>query len=289
MNDPAIPSNANALLREQGLRPRKRWGQNFLCDRNALDRIVRAAALQSDDRTLEIGAGLGALTRSLADFCSLVTAVEIDPLMEPILKKTLQNHPNVRLIFEDFLRLDTPSLLNEAFQDRRGLVVANIPYYITTPILERLLSNKHSIRRIVLLVQEEVAGRLCAPPGDENYGSMSVFAQYHANVSSLFKVSRNSFMPVPEVNSMVVQLEPYAAGAIDVKDEDVFFRVVHSAFGKRRKMLLNALLADFGKEGKSGLEKAMDDAGIDCSRRGETLSLKEFAKLAECIEHLGTT
>src|SRR5947207_6436991 len=195
MIDPASPSNANALLRAQGLRPRKRWGKHFLCDKNALDRIVRAATLQPDDRTLEIGAGLGALTRSLADLSVLVTGVEIDRLLEPILRETLAGRSNVRLVFEDFLKLDLSSLLDDAFGDPPGVVVANIPYYITTPILERLLEQKRRIRRIVLLVQQEFARRMGAKPATEDYGSMSVFAQYHARIEVVGTVSRHLFLP----------------------------------------------------------------------------------------------
>jgi 16S rRNA (adenine1518-N6/adenine1519-N6)-dimethyltransferase len=281
VNDPASPSNASALLRAYGLRPRKRWGQNFLCDRNVLDRIVRAAALQPGDNTLEIGAGLGALTRSLADFCESVTSVEIDRLLEPILRETLAGRDNVRLVFADFLQLDLPALLDQAFGPRSGIVVANIPYYITTPILERLLAHKARIRRIVLLVQQEFAERLAAKPGTEQYGSMTVFAQYHARVEMAGKVSRSVFLPPPEVGSAIVALTPVMPGTVAVRDETAFFRLVRAAFGQRRKTLLNALAG-----GDTGLDRPaagalLARAGIDPSRRGETLSLQEFARLAD--------
>jgi 16S rRNA (adenine1518-N6/adenine1519-N6)-dimethyltransferase len=278
--DPASLSNANALLRAQGLRPRKRWGQNFLCDRNVLNGIVRAAALTPGEHTLEIGAGLGALTQSLADFSAFVTAVEIDTLLEPILRETLAGRDNVRLVFEDFLKLDLPTLLDEAFGDDPGVVVANIPYYITTPILEKLLEQKQRVRRIVVLVQQEFAQRLAARENTEDYGSMSVFAQYHAKVELVSKVPRTVFLPQPEVASAVVALTPVSPGTVVVNNEAFFFKLVRAAFGKRRKTVLNAL-----STGDTGLDRAAAEAllakaGIDAGRRGETLSLEEFARLA---------
>ena len=278
--DPVLLSDANALLRAHGLRPRKSWGQNFLCDRNVMDRIVRAAALNPEDRTLEIGAGLGALTRSLAVSSSWVTAVEIDRLLEPILRETLADFPNASLIFEDFLKLDPTMLLDQAFSDTPGVVVANIPYYISTPILERLLAHKARVKRIVMLTQEEFAERLVAKPGTEAYGSLSVFAQYHARAEIVGKVSKHVFLPQPEVGSAIVRLEPVSPGTVTVEDEERFFRVVHAAFGKRRKTLLNALSS---KESGFTREEVVDmlrRAGIDGGRRGETLGIEEFASLA---------
>lgn len=292
MSDPASLSNANALLRAHGLRPRKRWGQNFLCDRNVLDRIVGAAALQSGEhtsspsvRTLEIGPGLGALTRRLAEASVFVTAVEIDTLLEPILHETLSDYPNVRLIFEDFLKRDLPVLLDEAFGEEPGVVVANIPYYITTPILERLLACKERIRRIVLLVQQEFGERMVAVQDTEDYGAMSVYVQYHTRIELVGKVSRNVFLPPPEVLSVIVALTPVVGGTVQVEDEDLFFRIVRAAFGKRRKTLVNALIG--GETGLTGRDRAsiealLTDAEIDIGRRGETLSLAEFARLANC-------
>jgi len=277
--DPASPSNANELLRAQGLRPRKRWGQNFLCDRNVLDRIVRAAALTPDSSVLEIGAGLGALTRALAASASRVTSVEIDHLMEPILADTLAGYDNVRLVFEDFLKLDIEQLLDDAFGDKPGVVVANIPYYITTPILERLLMHKTRVSRIVLLVQVEFADRLAAKPGTKDYGSMTVFAQYHTHVEIEFKVSRHVFLPQPEVGSAVVSFEPISPGSVIVSDEDRFFRIVRVSFQERRKTIANALMRGLDVN-RATAEGMLAAAGIDAGRRGETLSLEEFAHLA---------
>jgi 16S rRNA (adenine1518-N6/adenine1519-N6)-dimethyltransferase len=281
MIDPASPSNANALLRAQGLRPRKRWGQNFLCDRNVLDRIARAAALEPGDHTLEIGAGLGGLTRSLADLSVSVTTVEIDRLLEPILQETLEDKQNVRIVFEDFLKLDLATLLDEAFGDRPGVVVANIPYYITTPILERLIEHKHRIKRVVLLVQLEFAQRMVAEPGTEEYGAMSVYVQYHTSVELVGKVPRHVFLPAPEVSSAIVTLDPVTPGSVSVKDEALFFRLVRAAFGQRRKTVANALSSKETSMTRESVERVLNAAGIDPGRRGETLALAEFARVAD--------
>jgi 16S rRNA (adenine1518-N6/adenine1519-N6)-dimethyltransferase len=286
MTDPASPSNANALLRAQGLRPRKRWGQNFLCDRNMLDRIVRAAALEPGDKTLEIGAGLGALTRPLADHSVSVTSVEIDRLLQPILQETLAGKQNVHLVFEDFLKLDLASLLDDAFGDRPGVVVANIPYYITTPILERLIEYKRRIKRVVLLVQWEFAQRLAALPATEDYGSMSVFAQYHTRVELVGKVPRQVFLPPPEVSTALVTLTPVTPGSITVRDEALFFRIVRASFGQRRKTIANALSSKETSFDREAVDQILATAHIDPGRRGETLSLEEFAQVADAAAAL---
>jgi len=269
------------LLGAQGLRPRKRWGQNFLCDRNALERIVGAALLKPGDKVLEIGAGLGALTRSLADSALSVTAVEIDHLLEPILRETLADKPNVRIVYEDFLKLDLPAILDEAFGPGPGVVVANIPFYITTPILELLLEHKPRIKRIVLLVQQEFAQRMIASPGTKAYGSMSIFAQYHARVEIVTSVSRNCFLPSPEVDSAAIRFTPVSPGTVEVKDEARFFQIVHAAFQQRRKTLSNTLVAGRIVPNRESADSVLVALGIDTTRRGETLSLEEFAQLSD--------
>ncbi|HXG23966.1 MAG TPA: 16S rRNA (adenine(1518)-N(6)/adenine(1519)-N(6))-dimethyltransferase RsmA [Chthonomonadales bacterium] len=284
MIDPASPSITAELLRAHGLRPRKRWGQNFLCDRNVRDRIVRAAALRPEECVLEIGAGLGALTVGLAQACAKVTAIELDRRLAPILEQTLAGCQNVRLIFGDFLRLDLAELWEEAFtptggHPSRGVVVANIPYYISSPIVEALLAHKARLARIVLLVQQEFAARLLARPGTSDYGSLSVFVQYHAQVEDLGRVSPSVFLPRPEVSSAIVRLTPVLPGTVVVPEEALFFRLVRTAFGQRRKTLLNTLSRS-RELGRAVAEEALARVGIDAGRRGETLSLEEFAQLA---------
>ena len=291
MIDLSSPKQASKLLREHGLRPQKRLGQNFLCDRNTLDRIVRTAQLSPDDAALEIGAGLGALTLSLAEIASAVTTIEIDRHFEPILRQVTAPYPNVNLIFSDFMLLDLDALFDSAFGDQQGVVVANIPYYITTPILERLLAHKARIKRIVLLMQHEVAQRMAAAPGSDACGSMSLFAQYHAEVELVGVVPRTVFLPAPDVSSAIVALTPVVPGTVAVGDEARMFRVIRAAFGQRRKTLLNALLRapasfnlGFTTDDREAAEALLARAGIDGLRRGETLSLPEFARIADAFD-----
>ena len=290
MIDVSSPKQASELLRKHGLRPTKRLGQNFLCDRNTLDRIVRAANLPSDEPVVEIGGGLGALTLALAASSPSVTVIEIDRHLEPILAEVTAPYDNVHLIFQDFLRLDHTALFDSAFGARSGVVVANIPYYITTPILEILLAHKARLNRIVLLVQQEVAQRMTAPPGSDACGSMSLYIQYHANVELVGVVPKTVFLPAPDVSSAIVALVPAAPGTVLVNDEERMFHIIRSAFIQRRKTLLNALLrapASFGlgftMEDRTKVEELLERAGIDGGRRGETLSLHEFARISDAL------
>ncbi len=290
--DPVSPKQASELLQAHGLRPQKRLGQNFLVDRNTLDRIVRAADLQPHEPVLEIGGGLGALTLALAAVSPSVTTVEIDRHLEPVLRELTANTPNVRLVFADFLQKDsTGPLFDAAFGDKPGIVVANIPYYITTPILERLIEHKSRLRRIVLLVQHEFANRAVARAASDDYGAMSVYVQYHTHPEIVGTVPRTVFLPPPEVGSAILALDPMVPGTIAVRDEQRFFNIVRSSFAQRRKTLLNALLRapasfslGFGMDDRARVEALLARAGIDGNRRGETLSLEEFARLANLEE-----
>jgi 16S rRNA (adenine1518-N6/adenine1519-N6)-dimethyltransferase len=286
--DPISPKQASDLLRAHGLRAQKRLGQNFLIDRNTLNRIVQAAELQPDEPVLEIGGGLGALTLALAAAANTVTCIEIDQHLEPILRDVTAGIPNIELIFADFLRLDLPALFNSAFGDRRGAVVANIPYYITTAILEKLLVNKDRLKRIVLLVQQEFARRMIAAPGTEEYGAMSVWVQFHAQVQLVGTVPRTVFLPSPDVDSAIIALTPVLPGTVSVRDAERFSHIVRAAFGQRRKTLLNALMRapasynlGFGMNDREQIESLLARAALDGNRRGETLSLDEFARLAD--------
>jgi 16S rRNA (adenine1518-N6/adenine1519-N6)-dimethyltransferase len=283
------PKQASDLLKAHGLRAQKRLGQNFLCDRNTLNRIVGASNLTSRDPVVEIGAGLGALTLALADISLSVTSIEIDRNLEPILLAATADVPNVHLVFEDFLRMDVPQLFEEVFAGSLGTVVANIPYYITTPILEILLDNKRLLKRIVLLVQREFAERMAAPAGSDACGALSLYAQYHAKVELLGTVPNTVFLPAPDVNSEIVALAPVLPGTVIVKDEARMFALIRAGFGQRRKTLVNALMRapasfnlGFNMENRDVVEKVLDRAGIDGSRRGETLTLSEYARLADC-------
>lgn len=286
--DPVSPRQATDLLKMHGLRAQKRLGQNFLVDRNTLERIVRAADLQPDELVLEIGSGLGALTLALAAVSPRVTTVEIDRHLEPVLREVTAAHSNVHLVFADFLlKNSTGPLFDQAFGDRQGVIVANIPYYITTPILERLIEHKSRLRRIVLLVQHEFANRAVARHDTDDYGAMSVYVQYHMRPEIVGTVPRTVFIPSPEVGSAILALDPVVPGTVAVRDEQRFSHIVRAAFAQRRKTLLNALMRapasfdlGYGMDDRARVESLLARAGIDGGRRGETLSIEEFARLA---------
>lgn len=282
------PATVSALLRRHQLHPRKRFGQNFLVDGNTLAKIVDAAQVGPGDNVLEIGAGLGVLTQALALAAGVdgqVVTVEVDRDLLPALTETIADMPQVKVVHGDALALDWPQFAAQHFahapQPPHLKAVANIPYNITSPLLTGLLDAKELFGVVVLLVQKEVAQRLGAPPASPDYGALSVFAQFHAKVETVGIVSRRVFLPAPDVDSAIVRLTPHAALPAFVDDEAQFFAVVRAAFGQRRKALPNALSGDpalgWTRE-RAGDALAM--AGIDPQRRGETLSLAEFAALA---------
>lgn len=274
----ASSSQVKKLLAERGLHPRKRLGQSFLIDRNVLNRIVEASGAGPGVRILEIGPGLGVVTRELALRGAKVVAIEVDRHLQPVLAETLAGAGDVSLLFEDFLKVDLPKLLGGG----RWGVVGNLPYYITTPIIAKLLESKSLISSMLIMVQREVADRIAATPGSADCGSLSVLIQYHCEIERVMKVSRNVFYPIPDVDSELLKLTVRETPAVDVSDEALFFRIVRAAFGKRRKTLLNALSSspELGWD-KERAGQVLDSAGIDGSRRGETLSLEEFGRLTE--------
>lgn len=276
------------------VRARHRLGQHFLRDERILDQIVRAADLSGADTVVEIGPGTGALTEKLLDRAGQVVAIEIDQRMRPVLGVLEKSRGNLRVVWGDFMKLEWTDLGIAGPAGRGGAVkvVANIPYYITTPILLKLLQAPRLetmpleevaplAERFVIMVQEEVAERMLATPGSKSYGSLSVIVQYAASVERVCKVPRHAFVPRPKVESTVLRLFPRSRPPVDVSDPRVFFRVVRGAFGQRRKTLLNALVAaGFPRDCTLA---ACAAAGIDPGRRGETLSLAEFATLAARI------
>ena len=253
----------------------KKWGQNFLIRPDVVKNIAIAADIGEGDEVLEIGPGIGTLTQALAETKASVTAIEIDDRLLPILDKTLEDYENVRIIHGDILKID----INKEMNERSFTVCANLPYYITTPIIMRLLEERLPIRKLVVMVQKEVAERMTAKPGSRIYGALSVAVQYYTKPRCEFDISPQSFLPPPAVTSTVVSMEVRTEPAVAVKDEKLFFRVVKFAFAQRRKTLLNAL-----KGGGVPTEEAscmLEMSGIDGSRRGETLSLQEFASIAD--------
>ena len=279
--DLTSPAQLAQLFRRHNFRPKKRFGQSFLVDRNVLNKILDAADIQEGDPVVEIGPGAGTLTLALAERGANVVAVEVDRYLIAILQEVLADHPNVSVINADILSLDMSSFLAEHFGEQNVKVVGNLPYYITSPIVSQLLLARSRIERIVLMVQKEVAERMKASPGTKDFGSMSVFVQFHAEVEIIAHVSKNVFQPPPEVSSAILRLTPRSEPPVEVPSEEVFFDVVHCAFGQRRKTLLNSL-SDCPALGlsKDQVAQVLHDADIDASRRAETLSLAEFARIA---------
>jgi len=273
MNEiPLPPLDVPALLHQYGLRPRKGLGQNFLLDESALRQIVSAADLGPDDCVLEIGPGLGSLTRHLALAARIVNAVELDRDLFAPLKKVLAPYKNVRLVQGDILALD-PSVLVDA---PGYVVVANIPYYITSAVIRHLLEGSPRPRRIVLTVQKEVARRICAVPGDMSLLALSV--QVYGRPTIAARIPAEAFYPAPSVDSAVVRMDIYPEPAIPSTLLETFFRLAKAGFGQKRKTLRNSLASLLGREGAESLLAA---AGIDPMRRAETLTLEEWGKVSE--------
>lgn len=265
------------ILKAFGLRMSKKLGQNFLIDARIVQGIVDAAEIQPGDRVLEIGPGIGTLTQGLAEAGADVTAVELDKKLPAVLKETLKAYDNVRIVPGDILKVNIPEIMGEGpFK-----VAANLPYYITTPILMTLLERHLPITQMVTMVQKEVAERMTARPGSRIYGALSVAVQYYTESEIVLDVPPRSFIPAPEVMSVVVSCRVRKEPAVKVSDEKLFFRVVKAAFGQRRKTLMNALKG--GGFAKEAVRDALETSGIDPTRRGETLTLAEFGRLADAF------
>jgi len=266
-----------------GFRFSKSLGQNFLIDENMVDKILDGATLTENDVVLEIGPGIGVMTQAMSQRVKKVVSVEIDSALIPVLDYTLEGCDNVKVIHNDVLNVDLHKLIEEEFDGQRPKVVANLPYYVTTPIVMKFLEEHIPVTDIVIMIQKEVADRMASEPSNKTYGALSVAVQYYCNVSMVARVPKGVFMPQPGVDSAVVRLAIRDEKPVSLIDEAIFFNTVRDAFGKRRKTLLNAL-----SSGRLGLEKALcrevlESASIDPKRRGETLSIDEFATLANAI------
>lgn len=280
--DIATPTRTKEILEKYGFSFKKSLGQNFLIDTNILSNIVSAADLSKEKGAIEIGPGIGALTEQLARAAGKVMAIEIDQRLLPILADTLSPYENVEIVHGDVLDLDLKELLSEKMGGFDKLsVVANLPYYVTTPILMKLLEERLPLENIVVMIQKEVADRIAAKPGTKDYGSLSVAAQFYAETDVAMIVPASVFVPRPNVDSAVIRLKIRKQPPVEVDNEDVFFRVVRSSFAQRRKTLLNNLMNGlFLKTQKEEVIQMLTDIGIDPTRRGETLSIEEFARLA---------
>ncbi len=270
----ASPEVTKSIMHRYGLRAVKKLGQNFLADAGIAEKIAEAAELTEKDTVLEIGPGLGSLTEALAETGAKVIAVELDGRMIPILSAGLKGYGNVRIVQGDILKMD---ILKET-GGRPFKVCANLPYYITTPVIFALLEKNLPMERLVITVQKEVVRRMAAAPGGRNYGVLSVAARYFTEPEILLTVPKEAFIPAPKVESAVIMCRKREKPPVSVCDEGLFFRVVKAAFSVRRKMLVNALknMGITGDECAAWLFRA----GIDGKRRGETLSLEDFASLA---------
>lgn len=284
--DIATPSRTKEIMKEHGFSFKKSLGQNFLTEPNILRNIAGTAELTKEDYVIEIGPGIGALTEHLARNAAHVLAFEIDQRLISVLDDTLSPYDNVTVINEDILKADVETIVSEVFpENARIKVVANLPYYITTPIMMHLLMSKLDIEMMVVMMQKEVADRITAVPKTKAYGSLSIAVQYYMDAELAFIVPKTAFVPQPNVDSAIIKLVKREMPRVEVTDEDFFFRVSKSGFAQRRKTLWNNLVSHFGKEEetKKWLELSLEESGIDPKRRGETLSLEEFGALANAL------
>ncbi|CAM4374312.1 16S rRNA methyltransferase [Bacillus manliponensis] len=286
MKDIATPNRTKDIVEKYGFFFKKSFGQNFLIDTNVLNRIVDHAEIDEKSGAIEIGPGIGALTEQLAKRAKKVVAFEIDQRLLPILDETLADYDNVTIINKDILKADVHGVFQEQFEENQDvMVVANLPYYITTPILFKLLEEKLPVRGFVVMMQKEVAERLAAKPGTKDYGSLSIAIQYYTEPEMAMTVPRTVFVPQPNVDSAVIRLMKRPKPLVEVQDEAFFFEVVRASFAQRRKTLMNNLsnnLNGFPKN-KALLERVLEEVEIDPKRRGETLSIEEFAKLSNAL------
>ncbi|MCM3006900.1 16S rRNA (adenine(1518)-N(6)/adenine(1519)-N(6))-dimethyltransferase RsmA [Priestia koreensis] len=284
LKDIATPKRTKEILDKYGFSFKKSLGQNFLIDTNILHRIVDHAEITEETGAIEIGPGIGALTEQLAKRAKKVVAFEIDQRLLPILADTLSPYPNVKVIHQDILKADVQTVVKDEFQECKDLmVVANLPYYVTTPILMKLLEEQLPLRGIVVMLQKEVADRIAAEPGNKSYGSLSIAIQYYTEAETVMVVPKTVFNPQPNVDSAVIRLIKRPEPPVKVKDEEFFFQVVRASFAQRRKTILNNLTSNlsFGKEQKEQVINALETAQIDPKRRGETLSIQEFGVLSD--------
>ena len=271
-----------ALLRRHGFRFSKSKGQNFLIDPDVPRAIAEASGAAEGSGVLEIGPGIGALSHELCRRAGKVVAVELDTALLPILDETMANYHNFKVISADVLKLNLPALAREEFDGLTPMVCANLPYNITTPVLTQLV-EAGCFHRLTVLIQREVAQRICAAPGTAAYGAFSVFMQYYTEPELCFEVPPESFMPAPKVTSAVLRAELRREPPVKVADEAFFFRVVYAAFALRRKTLVNSLMTAFGALGKERLTELVLSCGLDANVRGERLGLADFARLAEAL------
>ena len=280
-----IPQNTIEILQKYNFRFQKKFGQNFLIDTHVLDKIIRAADITKDDFVLEIGPGIGTMTQYLAEAAGEVCAVEIDKNLIPILQDTLKDYDNVTVINNDILKVDIRKMADEKNQGRPIKVVANLPYYITTPIIMGLFENHVPVESITVMVQKEVADRMQVGPGTKDYGALSLAVQYYAEPYIVANVPPNCFMPRPKVGSAVIRLTRHSQPPVQVNNEKLMFQIIRASFNQRRKTLANSLKNYEGLSfDKEEIEQAIAACGFQPAIRGEALSLEEFAILSNVLD-----
>ena len=263
----------------------KSLGQNFLIDTNVIDRILEGARVQEGDYVIEVGPGIGTLTKEMGRTAEKVVAIEIDKTLIPILEETLADFPNIEVINQDILKVDVQELVKAKLNGGPVKLIANLPYYITTPIVMKFLEEDIPVTDIVVMVQKEVADRMNAQPNSKEYGALSVAVQYYCDTEIVAKAPRHMFMPQPNVDSTVIGLHVREEKKYNVDNEDIFFKTVKASFGQRRKTLLNSL-GGLGFLSKDQIKIALQEANIDEKRRGETLSIEEFASLSNAVNRI---
>lgn len=281
------PSATKEIINKYSFAFQKKFGQNFLIDSNVLESIIRGAEITKDDFVLEIGPGIGTMTQYLCEAARQVVAVEIDKMLIPILEDTLSEYDNVEVINQDVLKVDIKSLAEEKNNGKPIKVVANLPYYITTPIIMGLFESGVPIDSITIMVQKEVADRMQTGPGSKDYGALSLAVQFYATAKVILNVSATCFMPRPNVDSAVIKLTRHKEPTVNVADEKLMFKIIRASFNQRRKTLVNGLKnspeLSFSKK---QIVKAIEKIGKPETIRGEALTLEEFAELANAFTEL---
>ncbi len=277
-------------MSRHGVNFQKKFGQNFLINQSVPERIAEAAVenLESPCGILEIGPGIGTLTRELAERCDKVVALEIDSALIPILDETLADYPHASVINRDVLKTDLAELIEREFtlQGLNVAVAANLPYYITTPIIMKLVESKLPLASITVMIQKEVAARLVAPAGDSEYGAITASLAYYGEVERLFNVPAGCFLPAPKVDSTVIRINLHKKPPVSVKSEVILFRTIRGGFAQRRKTLANSLGSEFPELTREQFVSAIVESGLEPNIRGERLTLEDFARLSNAIERM---
>lgn len=285
MAELGIPQNTIAILKKYNIHFQKKFGQNFLIDTHVLEKIIASAGVTKDDFVLEIGPGIGTMTQYLCESARSVMAVEIDGNLIPVLKDTLSSYDNVTVVNDDILKLDIAQIAREYNGGKPIKVVANLPYYITTPIIMGLFEGNVPLESVTVMVQKEVADRMQASPGSKEYGALSLAIRYYAKAEIVANVPPNCFMPRPNVGSAVIRLTCHKENPVKVADEKFMFRIIRASFNQRRKTLQNGLGNDMGLlVTKEEAAKALEKMGLSQTIRGEKLSLEQFARLSDFLQ-----